>query len=161
IAEEIRNSSFLLLELNFRFFKYFHHPAFSAAAPTPSDVPSSAALSAYERNLRHLVTVAGDDHVAVVIGNESTWIPAACAEGDGRVSRDATLVRTCFGLRWYFPHLSMAGIRRSFEAVSLIQQQIAREHRLIWVDMNRVVPGSSEYYWDFCHTTPRGTTVVA
>jgi hypothetical protein len=27
--------------------------------------------------------------------------------------------------------------------------------------MNPVVPGSPEYYWDFCHTTPSGTTLIA
>ena len=74
---------------------------------------------------------------------------------------DETMARTCFGLTWYFSHLSEEGLRRSVEAIGEIQRRVAEDHGLVWADMNRVVPGSAEYYWDFCHTRPSGTTLIA
>lgn len=162
IVEQIRDSSFLLLELNYRVFKHFRHPAFADQPAARSDRPVAAALTAYERNLRHLVEMAKADGVAVVIGNESTWIPPICeASAQGETPLDETTARTCFGLTWYFSNLSGEGLRRSFEAVAEIQRRVAAEHGLIWADMNPVVPGGPEYYWDFCHTRPSGTTLIA
>lgn len=159
--EQVRNSSYLLLELNFRLYKFFVHPAFSAGGDAPKAVPPPAALAAYERHLRHLVEMATADGVQVVIGNESTWIPEVCDDPGRSGSLDEITARACFGLRWYFPHLTTEGVRRSFSAMADIQQRVARDHGLRWVDMNPIVPGSPEYYWDFCHTRPAATTLIA
>jgi len=162
IAEQIRDASYLLLELNFRFFQYFRHPAFAATGSLqPSDTPAAAALAYYERHLRQLVELARGDGVQVVIGNESTWIPEACEHARPGEQPGPEIAQACFGLRWYYPHLTTEGIRRSFDAVAAIQQNVARTHGLTWVDMNPVVPRSPDYYHDFCHTRPAGTTLIA
>jgi hypothetical protein len=74
---------------------------------------------------------------------------------------EAIGARLCFQLQWYYPHLTMAGLKRSFERLAEIQRDAAAEVGASWIDLNPVVPPTDEYYWDFCHTTPAGTTLVA
>ena len=124
-----------------------------------------ATLAAYERNLRSLAVLARAQGVDVVIGNESVAVPAACEGGRVMSEEDRALRpiegRVCFLMQWYFPHLTPLGLKRTFEALATIQQQVARDNGLAWVDMNRVVPRTAEYYWDLCHTRPAATTLIA
>ncbi len=161
--ETIRNESYVLLELNFRLYKYLWHPAANQVAR--SDTPSEVTLRAYERNLRNLVDLAQAQGTKVVLANESVVIPQTCEESNGLPENPSGLglieKRLCFMLQWYFPHLTPLGVKRTFEQMTEIQRRMAAEKGLAFVDLNEAVPPTSEYYWDFCHTTPAGTTRVA
>lgn len=159
--EGIRDRSFLLLELNFRLYRRFWHP--TALHVKPSDEAPAAALLAYERNLRHLVSMAKSRGVEVVLASEAVTIPASC-ESAARPVPDPLgpiLPRVCFLMQWYFPHLTLRGVRRAFDDVARIDETVAREQQLTRVDLNAVVPGTAEYFWDMCHTRPAGTTLIA
>jgi len=161
--EAIRNESFVLLELNYRIFKRWQHPSVLGVAR--SDTPSPVTLQAYERNLRDLVALARARGTRVVLGNESLVVPAACAENKDGLEELPGLrpveARVCFMLQWYFPHLTPIGVKRTFEALAAIQQHVANENGIPFVDVDPAVPKTSEYYWDLCHMTPAGTTRVA
>jgi lysophospholipase L1-like esterase len=161
--ETIRNESYVLLELNFRLYKYLWHPAANQVAR--SDSPPEVTLRAYERNLRNLVDLAQAQGTKVVLANESVVIPETCEQTNGLPANPSGVglieARLCFMLQWYFPHLTPLGVKRTFEQMTEIQRRVAAEKGLVFVDLNEAVPPTSDYYWDFCHTTPAGTTKVA
>jgi lysophospholipase L1-like esterase len=159
--DQIRDRSFLLLELNFRLYRRLWHP--TAQHIQPADEPPPAALAAYERNLRQLVAMAQTRGVEVLIASEAVAIPTSC---DGQTPEELpglkpVLPRVCFLMQWYFPHLTARGIRRAFEEVARIDQAVAVDQGLTRVDLNAVVPKTAEYFWDMCHTRPPATTLIA
>ena len=161
--ELLRNQSYVLLELNYRFYRYFQRP--SPVQQKRSDEPSPTTLRSYEQNLRFLTTVAKSRDVQVVIANEGTIVPSRCdglsIVGPERAGLEPIEKQVCFLLDWYFPHLTATGVRRTFDQIAALQQAVAGENKLLWVDMNRIVPKTSEYYSDVCHTLPAGTTRIA
>ncbi|HBY60630.1 MAG TPA: hypothetical protein DEH78_12465 [Solibacterales bacterium] len=163
VWESVRNASYFLLELNYRYYRRFSRAATVPRAKT--DQPSSVTLSAYENHLRGLVSLAKQAGVQVVIGNEATIIPSGCAQGritgPDRSSLEAMEGVLCFSMDWYFPHLTVPGVRKTFDAMAAVQQKVAAEYQSAWVDMNPRVTKTPEYFTDFCHNRPPGARQVA
>lgn len=161
--ELVRNQSYVLLELNYRYYRYFQRP--SPVQQKRTDEPSSTTVRSYNQNLRFLTTLAKSRDVQLVIANEGTIVPGRCdglsIVGRERAGLEPIEKQVCFLLDWYFPHLTATGVRRTLEQIAAVQQAVAEENKLLWVDMNQIVPKTSEYYSDVCHTRPAGTTRIA
>ena len=155
--------SFVLLELNFRWYKLRRGPA-PLQSSQRSDEPSPITVAAYDRNLRSLVDMVRGQGVQVVVGNEGVVVPSNCSS-DKNVGEDAGLrafnKRACFQIQWLFPHLTDLGVKRTLEQLVAVQQRVAAERHLIWVDVDSLVPKTPEYYWDICHNQSAGSTLVA
>jgi lysophospholipase L1-like esterase len=161
--ELVRNRSYVLLELSYRYYRYFQRP--SPVQQKRTDEPSPTTVRSYDQNLRFLTTLAKSRDVQLVIANEGTIVPGRCdglsIAGPERAGLESIEKQVCFLLDWYFPHLTATGVRRTFERIAAVQQAVAAENKLLWVDMNQIVPKTSEYYSDVCHTRPAGTTRIA
>ncbi len=144
--------SYVLMELRSRM------DLFSRSTNQKHDLPDTTAIRVLRDNLAGLVGDARRVGARVAIGTFAHGLNEAGAPGQYSDAEKALGVPAVG--RW-FENLGPQGARRSFPLYNEMVRQLAIAERIPLAEPARRVPGTPEYFTDWCHFTVKGEQLMA
>jgi lysophospholipase L1-like esterase len=144
--------SYVLMELRSR------ADLFGRANATKHDTPDTTAIRVLGDNLSGLIQDAKRSGVRVAI---STFAHGFDEDGaPGVFSEDEVALGVPAVGRW-FEYLDAQGARRSFPLYNEMIRHLARSEGIVFADARSRIPGTTEYFIDWCHFTRQGYALMA
>ena len=144
--------SYVLMELRSRL------DLFSRASNEKHSTADTTAIRVLGENLAGLIDDARRAGAAVAIGTFAHGLNELGAPGV--FSADERALGVPAVGRW-FEHLDPQGARRSFPAYNEMIRSLARDRKAPLAEPAMRVPGTPEYFTDWCHFTARGEQLMA
>jgi len=106
----------------------------------------------YRRNLEYLVTILRSDNVQLILGNQPSMYSSINKYYPNEIST------FCFDGK---TRASLSSWIKGIQSFNAVTKNVATENGIPFVDLDKALPRTPEYFTDYVHWSPKGNEIAA
>jgi lysophospholipase L1-like esterase len=118
----------------------------------PITIINKGQLSRYRKDLQHLVNLCSTNRITLIVSP----FPHLVNEDNKE-----EFINEAYKALYYYPSISVEAYIKGLHMFNAVTKQIASEHGLLYIDINRGLERSKDFFVDNYHLTRKGAEVVA
>lgn len=120
------------------------------------DVHGFESLPAYERNLNFTVKTLNDQNIPMIIGNQ-----ASLFKDDNSIEEVKRIMFPAVPCQKNGKLYSLHSYKKGLDDFNKKTEEIANANNILFVDFDKIIPKTSDYFFDSIHYTKKGNAKIA